>query len=309
MATSGSYDYSLTGATIILEALELLGAHDVGETVDSNDQASALRSLNIMIKAWRAEGIGLWKNVNGNVFLADDGYYYDLGPSGDNCSVAVYKTELAVAGAASDSTITVDSDDNMTDGDAIGTELTDGTLQWTTINGTPSSDVVTLTAALASAAAIDNHVYNYTTLMQRPTEIVEARLVAEDGNERPLKIISRDEYMRIPDKTSTGSAVMVYYDPLMTDGRLYVWPACDDVKEYIKFTAKIQFEDFDATTNTPDFPQEWLLTLAWNLAVILAPKFGIKLDPTFIALAAGMKATVSGSDREDTSVYFSIRER
>jgi len=303
MATSGSYDYSLTGTEIITEALELIGVQGVGQTVSSEDQATALRTLNMMVKAWQAEGVGLWKTVQASLFPSYEGYSYDIGPSGDHCSTGAYKTETSVAADSGDSSITVDSDDNITDGDYIGVELDDKSLQWTTVNGAPASDVVTLTDVLTDDVAVDNHVYNYTSKIQRPIEMIEARVISASNYDTPIDIVSRNQYMRLSTKTSTGTANQIYYDPLLTNGKIYVWPACKNVKEYIKFSCRILIEDFDTATDDPDFPQEWLLALTWNLAVLIAPKFGKVVDATLAVGAANMLQSAKDFDKDSTSIF------
>jgi len=306
MASSGSYDYFQTGTVIITEALELIGVAGVGQTISAEDQATCLRTLNAMTKALQAEGIGLWKNVEAFLFPSYLGYAYDIGPTGDHCSVNAYKTEIATAASSGASTITVDSDDSITNGDYIGVELDDKTVQWTTVNGVPAADVVTLTAALTDDVAVNNHVYNYTTKTQRPTEIIEARKVSSQNYETPLRIISRDEYMRFSNKTSAASVTEIYYNPLLGNGKMLTWPACTNVQEYIKFTARIPIEDFDVATDDPDFPQEWLLALAWSLAVLIAPKFGKQLDQIFLATAAGTMQSAKDFDHENASIYFRV---
>ena len=306
MATSGSYDYSLTGTNIILEAMELIGKAGVGNSISAEDQATCLRTLNLMIKALQAEGVYIWKYVEAALFLEYEGYSYDIGPTGDHVTSSWVKTEIATAASSGASSITVDSDTDIADGDYIGIELDDKSLQWTTVDGTPSSDVVALDDALTDDVAVDNHVYSYTTKLQRPLEITEARIVSASAYDRPISIKSRDEYMRLPNKTSTGSANQVYYDKQLTNGKLNVWPACGDVQEFIKFTAKIPIEDFDSATNDPDFPQVWLLALAWNLAVLIAPKFGKVLDQTFLLIAGSMKQAMTDYDRETTSVFLQL---
>ena len=303
MATSGSYDFSLTGTEIITEALELLGVVGVGNPMSSEDQATCLRTLEMMIKAWQAEGIAMWTTREASLFFSYREASYSIGPTGDHCSTAGYKTEVATAAASGVSTITVDSDDDITDGDYIGIELDDGTVQWTTVNGTPSSDVVTLTASLTDTVAINNHVYNYTSKIQRPLEIIEVRRISSSETDVPLEIISRDEYMRLSDKDSYGAVNQVYYDPLLTNGKMYVWPTPNDVKEYLKFSCRIPIEDFDSASNDPDFPKEWLMALSWNLAVYVAPKFGKSIDGLFLTNAGTLKQAVKDFDHEDTSIY------
>jgi len=307
MATSGSYDFGLTGGGIVLEALELLGKAGTGMTVSAEDQATCMRTLNMMCKALQAEGIGLWKNVEATLFQTYGENSYSIGPTGDHCTALGYKTEIYEASALGDSTITVDEDENITDGDVIGIELEDGTIQWTTVDGTPAANVVGLDDVLTDDVTVDSHVYNYTSIIQRPVEIVEARVVRSTGHEIPLKIVSRDEYLRLPNKTATGSAIQVYYDSILTNGKMWVYQACSDVKEYIKFTCRIPIEDFDSASNDPDFPQEWLLALSRGLAVLVAPKFGKVLDQTFLGIASSLMESAKDFDVENVSSYFVAR--
>jgi len=67
-------------------------------------------------------------------------------------------TTLTVAGASTDTTITVASITGINSGDLIGILLTDGTTHWTTVNGAPAAGVITLAVALPSAAASGNQV-------------------------------------------------------------------------------------------------------------------------------------------------------
>ena len=312
MAVSNSYDYNLAGEIIILETMELLGQIESGESVSTNDAASCLRTLNLMIKFLQAEGIGLWLNQEATLFLEYEETSYALGPSGDHASVTSVKTEVATAAAAAALTLVLDSVTGMTTGDAIGIELDDGTLQWTTINGVPNVTTltVTITAALTDDVAVGNHVYTYTDLIQRPLEIFNVRRKDANDYETPVTpSISRQEYMALSNKSSAGPINQVYYDPQLTNGVLYTWPACNDVQDRLLFTMRRPIMDFDAGTDDPDLPQEWLLPIAWNLAVLVAPKFGVKLDPVFLLTAGALKNSVAGFDVEQTSVYLRAKRR
>lgn len=306
MAVSSSRDYSVTGTNIINGAFEWIGIKDAEEDMSANMTAMALATLEQMVKTFQAEGLGLWTLDEVALFLSDAGYTYDIYSSGTNCSNSWVKTELSAASAASDTTLEVDSDDGMTDGDYIGIELDDGTLEWTTINGTPASDVVTITTGLTSAAGIDNHVYTYTTKCTRPIEITEARLHNSDGTDTPLNIISRNEYMAFPDKTSTGIPNSIYCDSRIDRMTVNVWPACDDVKNYIKATVKMPIMDMDAAANNPEFPQEWYECLTTNLAVRLCPKCGRTASQELVAIATGSKMAAENFDREQVSTFISV---
>ena len=306
MAVSSSRNYSVTGTNIINGAFEWIGIKDVEESMSANMTAMALSTLEMMVKTFQAEGLGLWTLDEVALFQSDEGYTYDIYTSGTNCSNSWVKTELSAASAASDTTLEVDSDDGMTDGDYIGIELDDGTLEWTTINGTPASDVVTITTGITSAAGIDNHVYTYTTKCTRPIEMTEARLHNSDGTDTPLCLISRDEYMALSDKTTTGTANSVYCDARIDRMTVNIWPACDDVKDYIKATVKMPIMDMDSASNAPEFPQECYECLATNLAVRLAPKCGRTASQELIAIAIGSKSAAENFDREQVSTFFRV---
>lgn len=73
MATSGSIDYNLTARIVVTEALELLGIVGENETPTAGNAASCLRTLNLMLKSWQAEGIDLWRYDE--MHLQADGVY------------------------------------------------------------------------------------------------------------------------------------------------------------------------------------------------------------------------------------------
>lgn len=304
MAVSSSYDFKLNAQQIVKEAMLDIGAIAVEETPTNDEIQSGLRKLNMMLKAWQARGYGIWLEQEVILILQNDTVSYSIGPTGDHCSASMYKTELASAAAAADGTVTVDSDDNITDGDYIGVEQDDTTVDWTTVNGTPVADVVTLTATMGGAAAVDNHVYNYTSKCQRPLEIIEARLRDEDDNDTPLAIISRLEYEAINDKTSEGTPNSIYYQPTLTNGTVLVWHEPNDMKNRVVMTIKRPIMDFDATTDDADFPVEWLEAVTTNLARRIAPSFGVTISKDYRDMAREFLEEAAGFDREQVSIFF-----
>lgn len=191
-------------------------------------------------------------------------------------------------------------------GDHIGIELDGGTVQWTYFK-TALSTTAQIVTALSGAAAIDNHVYSYTTKAQRPLDIYEVRLVKSDGTEQSLSDpVSRNEYMALTNKDSPGSPNQVYFDPQRTNAVIKTWPVCNNVKEYIKFTGRYPIQDVDDLTDDIDIPQEWLEAVAWNLAPRLAPKYGKPIDPMIILLAKEFKETAEGFDAEKASTFIQV---
>jgi len=308
MTTSGSVNYNVTRNDIIDEALEQIGRKAAEQTIPAPIYSSCSRTLNMITKAWAAEGIGLWKNTEIAVFQAYEGYSINIGPTGNHATASYVKTEIATAATSGAATIEVDSISGISDGDYIGIELDDKSLQWTTVNGDPAGTTITLTAVTTDTAAVDNHVYTYTTKANRPFSISEARIHYGNGDtESTIDIIGRNEYMDISNKTSTGPANSVYFDAKLTNVVLKVWPACNDVKNWLMMTAQMPIEDFDAGTDDADFGQEWFLPLSLNLAILIAPKFGVSVSRELMANAIYYKNAVFGFDEETTSVSFGVR--
>lgn len=83
MATSGSYDFTLTRDELIQASLRLLGVGHRGESVPADEINDASQALNIMLKAWQADGLQLWKREEKSITLTASKRVYTLGPSGD----------------------------------------------------------------------------------------------------------------------------------------------------------------------------------------------------------------------------------
>lgn len=274
MATSGVVTFNITRDQIITDALRLCQAHGAGQTMSAETVSDATRRLNVMIKAWQGQGLHLWRKTEATIFLTADQQSYTLSSTGDRATNNYLETRLNGDHLAAVTTIEVDSTTGMTASDYIGIELTDGTMQWTTISTIVDSNTLTIPGpGLTGAASDDGVVYTFTTKMNRPLRILDARRVVE-GNETPISMVSRKEYFDLPEKDSTGSAVLAFYDPQLTTGKFYIWPTSDNPVDLIKITYERPIEDFVTTANNPDFPIEWAEALTYGLAVRLYPEYG-----------------------------------
>lgn len=82
MATSGSVNFSLTRDEIIQSAYEIIGVAVDGEALSSSDTGIANKVLNMMLKAWQAYDLQLWKRTEITVDLIASQSSYTLGRSG-----------------------------------------------------------------------------------------------------------------------------------------------------------------------------------------------------------------------------------
>lgn len=311
MTTSGSADYDRTATQIVTRALMIVRAVASGETPTADESASALETLNLMAKAWQAQGIHLWTEDEAIMWVVKGTTEYTLSSTGDHASSSWVRTTLGADAAAGAGTLTVASITGISNADNIGIVLDDGTLQWDTVNGAPSGTTVTLTGTLNSAASSGNQVWAYTTKLVRPLKMLNPRRRNSSVQDIPIWMVSRSEYMGTPNKTAQAPFVNVFFSPQLTAGKVHLWPAPDNVNDTLLFTARRAIEDFDALTNTPDFPAEWLEALSFNLALRLCPEYDVPTNERIWikSEAEQMKAELLMWDNDGESVFFGPEEQ
>jgi hypothetical protein len=159
----------------------------------------------------------------------------------------------------------------------------------------------------------DTAAYTMSTIgISRPERIISAyRRNTTSSTDTPMEIITRDEYVNLGNKSSTGAPIQLWWDPQITaaTSTIYVYPtpSSTDASLYsIKFWYHRPFEDFDASTDTPDFPQHWYNAVKWMLAAELAHEYGVpgpRLD-RIEGKAEKELMRVLDNDQEEGSVYF-----
>ena len=292
MATSGSYNFSLTAAQLIQAAYEDLGVTPPGISVTTEQSAMALQRLNILVKQLQgdvdmARGLKLWTRQRITLFLAKGQQTYLVGPASTDAraTTAAGFTTLSAAEAAGQTTLSITSNTDtttypgttitMTASDIIGIELDDGTIQWTTISGTPST-TADIAVALTGAASSGNKVYWFTARAQRFPLLEAAVLRDSTRGDRPLDVYNdiRTYELGNANKYSDGTPTCILVEPLRIATRITLDSQPTDVTEQIVLTALYPAEDYDATTDDIAFPQECYGMLSWELAFLLAPSAG-----------------------------------
>lgn len=125
----------------------------------------------------------------------------------------------------------------------------------------------------------------------------------------PLRLLTKQEYDILGNKTSPGNPVQFYYDPQNQYGDLFVYPVPTDLEQtnnQIFIVYQRPFEDFDAATDTPDFPQEWFEALKYGLASRLAGEYQLSLQVrTFLkGEAKEAKENALSFGTEEGSIFF-----
>jgi len=307
MTTSGSVDFTQNLTGIITDAYHMIGVGAEGEAITDDNYQRAKRSLNRMIKSWETQGVHLWKYRTANLFLSVGKENYLLGKTGDNATDSFVKTTTTIAAILGDGTITVDDDTGILNGDFIGIVLDSGDIQWTTINGVPAANVITLTDVLTDTVAIGNVIYVYTTKINRPLLLDNVNIKINNYNEVPMILLERQEYFNLPTKSSQGTPTQYHYNPTLTNGILYIWTTASTSNNYIKFSYIPDFEDLDTALNTSDFPIEWLDCIVYNLALRLGIENGLSASATFAQVqstAIELLRQAKGFDNEQGFVSF-----
>jgi hypothetical protein len=293
MALSNSFDLTSTAADVIQAALEDLQVVIAGESVDSDDQALALRTLNKLVKQWSnpadgSPGMKVWLRKTVYLFLAEGTREYALGPGGVRAAETYYTTTLDAAEANGQTVLSVASTANMANSDIIGIELDDGSLHWSTVSSFVANDTVTIAAQITAAASSGNRVFYYTPVNSqnylpfRPLEVLHAMLreYNSDGeavDAARLDVYSREElpmFEQVANKADMADPTCIFVEPRLTTTRITLDSAAQNVDKLIRMVVLSPADDLDAATDTIAFPPEWFAALEWELAKRIAPAFG-----------------------------------
>jgi len=305
MAVSGSKNFAITRADIIEGALRKSGAYDQGETVSGDETAAASMALNLMVKYLSAQGADIWLRSEVTLFLQPDSQSYSLGTA--NATTSYAETTTKTAHSASNTIIAVTSSSGMTAGDFIGIKLDSDALHWSTIATVDNDEQVTINDGLASVSAKGKKVYAYTTKAGRPTKISYVVRRSVNGYDTEVELIGEKDYRQQSDKASGGPPVVVWYQPTLTTGTLYVWPV-DAGANYDKLVMSADYyaDDLDTAANNPQFPIEWGEVLTYGLADRLAPEYGLPIrERQLLHMEAESKIQEAlAFDVENASVIF-----
>lgn len=155
----------------------------------------------------------------------------------------------------------------------------------------------------------------YTLDTPKPLKVLQAWYRNTTSNvDVPMRVITRDEYNRLGNKSSAGTPIQVYYEPRRDDGVLHVFPtpsATDAANINIHIVYQAPFDDFDLATDTPDFPQEWYDAVTYGLATRLAPEYGLPIPDrkTLWQEMSIIKQDALNFGLEEGSIYFQVDRR
>lgn len=307
--SSGDISYNDMRNQIITDAFINIGVAADQQALSNNDINFAARVLNRMLLAWQAQDLHLWLRQECILFLQQNqtSYGFTNATSGDFATTAAgyVETQVKTAGTLAASTIQLSSVTGMTIGDHIGIILDSGLTYWDiilTIN--TGTTTVTLTNTLTGTSAIGNYVHTFTNKLNRPLRVMQARRYEyQSAQDTQMIELAREDYFKMPNKTTLGTPTQYYYDPQLSTGQIYVWQNPNNSSYAVKFTALRQINDYLVSTDTSDLPTEWLEPIIFNLSVRLAPAYGALAKLAILKpLADEMLMTLKRFDTEKTYV-------
>ena len=253
MAVSGSKNFEPDVAEYIEEAFERCGL----ELRTGYDARTARRSLNLLFADWANRGLNLWTVVEVTQTVASGITEYPLGTItltvADSGSFTVGETITGAGSGVTANIITKPLSTTMT--------ITVPSVTFTAsevITGSSSSATTTVT----SVPSLED--------VQSSVDILSA-VVRRSGTDISINRIGRDDYLRIPDKTTTGRAIQFYVDRLITP--VYrIWPSPENNTDQLVYDRMVRIDDADASVNTVEVPWRFYPCLTAGLAYYMALK-------------------------------------
>lgn len=328
MTTSGTSAFNPAITQMITAMYRKIGAIAEDETPTAGMYNDALFAGNALIKEWMALGIHVWTEEEAILFFQAGQARYLLGGTEtggtgpDNCCDANSWVPMQVAAPVSggDTAVTVTNTVApngvaVASGDNFGIVLDSGVAFWTTVNGAPVGNVVTLAQAIPSnqTASPQNNAFDYATKIVRPLKVPRARQIYYQGGQTgprltPMTVLSRKEYMDLPNPLDPGISTQFFYSPQLVSGEFYAWPNPQNANFGARLTWYRPLMDLTSPANTADLPQEWLNGLMWNIAEEMAPEFDCPPPrwQMIVQMAATKLDLIQSYDRESEPIEFGM---
>ena len=319
MSTSGDSTFNPAVTFIIRQSLLQVSAIMEDETPTPGMYEDGVWQLNAYVMALQMTGLHVWTEEEAILFPQVGQIRYILSSTSTDHACDAYsytQSQLAQPAAAGATSLVLQSALGISNGDNFGIQTANGPAFWTTVNGAPSGNTVTIANALPTGgAAMGAWTWDYppSAAVGRALKVPNARRLQWNNqgpsqNEIPLDVWSRQVYMDQPNKYAPGTFTSFFYAPKLGLGEFNLWAAPVDVNSACRFTWYRPLQDFLAPNNTMDFPQEWINPLMWGLAREIMPSYDV--PPPRAALIEKMADryldAATSWDRESEPIQFGL---
>tara|TARA_R110002020_G_scaffold154324_2_gene333905 strand:+ start:434 stop:1321 length:888 start_codon:yes stop_codon:yes gene_type:complete len=253
MAISGSKDFEPNVAEYIEEAFERCGL----ELRTGYDARTARRSLNLMLADWANRGLNRWTMKRVTQTFAKDISEYPVGTITLSVSASgSFTIGETITGGTSGATASVITKPLST---SVTITVPSGTFtSGETITGGTSGATTTTT----SAASLED--------TQATIDILSG-VVRRDSSDISITRVSRDEYLAIATKSTTGRPTQFYVNRQITPV-VTVWPVPENSTDQFIYDRLVRIDDADASVNSMEIPFRFYPCLAAGLAYYISLK-------------------------------------
>jgi len=296
--TSQSSNFTVNRDELIRSSFEMVGVAVAGEPLAPEDINKANIVLNMMLKAFQAHGLHIWKRTTVSFPFVASQTSYTLGQ----------KSAGTDTSGTTGSLIDTDADfitDNIIAGDIVKVSSS----SYTVASVTNKTTLVVSGLSIADGTAYTITSANVST--PRPLTILEANRVTSDGTSTTMNPLSLEEYENLPNKSQGGTPISYYYDPTLNNGTIKVWLTPDATAASL-YTMEVitsaTSEDVDKATDNFDCPSEWLEAITVNLAYRLSHRYPLDSTSAKMELKAFADETldlVTAFDVENESTFIS----
>lgn len=279
----------------ILEAgLRLAKVMEIGESAESDYIKIALDALNDMILGWQNNHEFTWRQYQVTIPLTGEQSYL-MGPNGFVKYDGVEKTVTTLA-PIGQTFLILNSTSMLNDGDSYSVGANSG-------NIIQVYDAIRIIIpALTEEVDVGAILISDEKTIPKPLSVYMPDLIT-GTTKIPIQNISRDEYRLLP-SGSTGNVNQVYYERLLTDGRLWVWPYGSTGEIKIMANLQIDFIELKDITKPMPFPDNWFEALKYSLAIKLDGDFGGGIDQSVALIASGSLQSIIDQDTEGVDSIF-----
>ena len=265
MAVSGSKNFEPNVAEYIEVAFERCGL----EFRTGYDAKTARRSLNLLFADWANRGLNRWTIKQVSQTVASGITDYPVGTITMSVSASgsfsVAETITGGTSGATASIITKPTSTSLTLTVPVGAFSSGETITGGTSGASTST---TSTASLEDA--------------QSTVDILSG-VVRRSDSDISITRVSRDDYLTIANKSTTGRPTQFYVDRQITPV-VKVWPTPENSTDIFIYDRLVRIDDADASINTVDVPFRFYPCLTAGLAYYMA----LKRAPDRIQILKGL---------------------
>jgi hypothetical protein len=340
MATSGTVGQTTFNVQDVIE-MAMRRAGLKANAIGAETMIIARQNLHLYLSHMSNQGVNLWCLDKELIGVSAQKYVYDMPVGTIDVLNANYRTMTRISGGtpASSSGGTAD---NAFDADlttACTQTAANGNISYdaaastqvTTVGYLPnatgalnlswqySSDGATWTTALAFGAKTYTAGtwawYDLTTntsarywRVATSSGTLDAREVYFGNTpvETTMSRMNRDDYISLPNKTTTGNPLQFWFDRQRSQPRIWVWPVpTNDFSQIVAWQHR-HIQDIGAFTNEIEIPQRWIeaitMNLAWKLALETPGTDMQRLD--YLRKMAEKEEFEAASEERDNSPIF-----